>query len=297
VTSIRVASWNLEARTGDAASNLGTLLADCGGADLVLLQEASSGGMAKFCEAAELDWWVHIRDEFPDLLRVSGRAGGTSSSGEKYPAPRCVAMAGRGSPPTGIAPFPDLPLPEKALAAWVDLGGIETTIVCYHAPTGVQHRLKKPAQAVRMAEWLAAIDGPAILGGDFNTPELDPPSTDRIRTHWHTGDSCLEGQPGDDLLVGADPIHGLRDVLRVYLDENPDELHSVEAARPDGPLALSYRTGQADEQRMRYDAIWTSGDFRVESVDYFYDAAIEAGTGHALVLATLAARQSDPPSG
>lgn len=38
-----------------------------------------------------------------------------------------------------------------------------------------------------------------------------------IRTHWHTGDRHLDGLPGDDLLVGPEPIYPLRDGLRTWL--------------------------------------------------------------------------------
>ena len=92
----------------------------------------------------------------------------------------------------------------------------------------------------------------------------------------HSGDKKLKGLPGDDLLVGPEPIHGLRDVLRLYL-----------ADRPDGPLTTSYCTDRAGERKYRYDAIWVSSHFTVESVEYVYDEAIEAGTDHGLVLAGL----------
>ena len=43
----------------------------------------------------------------------------------------------------------------------------------------------------------------------------------------------------------------------------------------------------AGKRKYRYDAIWVSSHFTVESVEYVYDEAIEAGTDHALVLAGL----------
>jgi len=126
-----------------------------------------------------------------------------------------------------------------------------------------------------------------ILGGDFNTPKLDPPDQRDIRTHWHSGDNKLKGLPGDDRLVGPEPIHGLRDVLRLYLADRPDELDMIRADRPDGPLTTSYCTDSAGKWNYRYDAIWVSSHFTVGSVEYVYDEAIEAGTDHGLVLAGL----------
>ena len=280
---MRVASWNLMGRSGRAAACLGSLLRDRGGADLVLLQEASPRGMEKFIEAAGLDWSLHIRDVAPEMLSERGRSGKKGGRGR----PRSVALAGRGDPARCPEVFPDVPLPEKVMAASVDLDGVTTTVVTYHAPTGVQHKLKKPDQAVRLARWLASVEGPVILGGDFNTPKLDPPDQRDIRTHWHSGDTKLKGLPGDDLLVGPEPIHGLRDVLRLQLADRPDELDMIRADRPDGPLTTSYCTDSAGKRKYRYDAIWVSSHFTVESVEYVYDEAIEAGTDHGLVLAGL----------
>src|SRR5262249_8049790 len=111
-----VASWNLNGRTGKAASKLGLLLGELGGADIVLLQEVARGATAPFCSAAALDWCVHAGEEFADLLHALGRSGA-----------RCVAIAGRGSQPRGVTTFPDVPLPEKVLAAWIDVGAVTLT--------------------------------------------------------------------------------------------------------------------------------------------------------------------------
>jgi endonuclease/exonuclease/phosphatase family metal-dependent hydrolase len=278
---MKVASWNLKGRSGSAAASLGSLLRDLGGADLVLLQEASPKGIEKFSDAAGLDWVLHIRDVAPEMLSAQGRSGKKGGRGR----PRSVALAGRGNPARCPVVFPDVPLPEKVMAASVDLDGVTTTVVTYHAPTK-EHQLKKPDQAVRLARWLASVEGPVVLGGDFNTPKVDPPDQRDIRTHYHSGDKKLKGLPGEDLLVGPEPIHGLRDVLRLYLADRPDELDMIRADRPDGPLATSYR-GTVGERKSRYDAIWVSSHFTVASVEYVYDEAIEAGTDHGLVLAGL----------
>jgi len=288
---VRFASWNLHGRTGDAAARLGALLAEQGGADLVLLQEASRGGLPRFCEAAGLDWWVHVRDEFGDLLRFRGRAGGIDALGNKHANPRSVAIAGRGEPMRGATPFPDLLLPEKVLAGWIDIEGQSITVVSYHAPTGAQHGVGKVQQALQVARWLESLDGPVIFGGDFNTPEVDPPDIEGLRNHWHTGHPELNGGRGDDALVGPEPIHGLRDAYRTWLAALPAESARIEADRPDGPLAVTYRTGPADHHRFRFDQIWLTDHFEVTSMTHLYKQALSAGTDHALVLADVQLRQ------
>lgn len=275
---------------------LGSVLGGLGSADLALLQEVSMSGLPRFCEAAGLDWWVHVGGAFPDLLRVRGRTSTMGDDGRKKSGPRCVALAGQGAPLRGATPFPDVPLPEKVLAGWVDFGGAATSVVSYHAPTGVQHHEKKPEQAVRVARWLRGLDGPVVFGGDFNTPEVDPPDFDRVRTHWHSGNDNLADAPGDDLLIGPEPVHGLRDVLRIYLAEHPSELEAIRAEHADGPLATSYCTDHGGQNEVRYDAVWLSPHFDVSAVAYHYREAIEAGTDHALVLvdAVLSDRRSLP---
>lgn len=195
-------------------------------------------------------------------------------------------MAGTGTPARAPTPFPGLPLAEKALAAWIDVGDCVVTVVTYHAPAGVQHQQRKPEQAVRLANWLSSVEGPVLLGGDFNTPEIDHPDHALIRTHWHTGHPDLHGSPGDDLLVGPNEIHPLRDVLRTWLDDHPTEADALKVAAPSGPLAVSHRTGAPRNPR-RYDAIWASPHFAVNAVDYRYEAALDAGSDHALVTADL----------
>jgi len=288
---VRVATWNLQGRTGDAARRLGSLLAEVGGADVVLLQESAPSGLDGFVEAAGLDWGVNVRDRFHDLLRARGRAGGVGSDGTRSQSGRPVAIAGRGEPVRGLTAFPDAPLPEKVVAGWVDVAGSRTTVVSYHAPAGVTHGVLKPRQAVQVARWLASLDGPVILGGDFNTPLLDPPQDADVRTHYHTGYVDLDGEPGDDVLLGPQPVHSLRDAFRSYLSTHPDELAAISAERPNGPLAVSHRTGNRVDQAMRYDAIWLSPHFEVRSVHHLYDEAINAGTDHGLVIADVTLRR------
>ncbi len=285
---MRVASWNLRQRAREAAGRLGSILAEFGGAGVVLLQESSQNGLSEFVEAAGLDWGVHLRDHFYDLLRVRGRAGRSAvDDGERFPNGRCVAIAGRGELLRNPCVFPDAPIPEKVMAGWVDIDGVRTTVVTYHAPNGVDYGMAKPRQAVQIAEWLATLDGPVILGGDFNTPVEDPIDDAGVLTHMHTGNPDLDGEPGDDLLVGPTPVHSLRDALRTHLASRQDLREVIRSERPEGPLKVSYRTSDSDEGRFRFDAIWLSPHFTVNSVEYHYEAAIAAGTDHALVIADI----------
>lgn len=284
---LRVASWNLHWAAGKRAKRLGELLKRTGGApNIAMLQEADPNGLDEFCDSAGLTWWVAAQTAFPDLLAVRGRDGAGRPR-----RPRGVALAGTGTPARSPLVFPDIPLPEKVLAAWIDVGGQPVTVVSYHAPTGVQHKEKKPEQAVRLARWLHSIDGPVLFAGDFNTPATDHPDHAMIRTHWHTGHRNLAGLPGDDLLVGPNEIHALRDVFRTWLDDHPVAARQIRESFPEGPLAISHRTGTPRNPR-RYDAIWASPHFSVKDVQYLYEPAVEAGSDHALVLSDLELSQT-----
>jgi hypothetical protein len=72
----------------------------------------------------------------------------------------------------------------------------------------VNWRIAKARQAVAVAvaRWLSAQPGPVLLGADANTPLIDAVNFADTRTHWHTGNRCLNGEPGDDLLFGPGKI-------------------------------------------------------------------------------------------
>ena len=101
--------------------------------------------------------------------------------------------------------------------------GLSLTTVSYHAPPGVTWEIVKPRQAVTFARWLSAQQGPVLLGADANTPKVDAVEFAATRTWWHSGDRRLNGEPGEDLLLGPGKIHPLEDGLRRWLANRPAE--------------------------------------------------------------------------
>jgi endonuclease/exonuclease/phosphatase family metal-dependent hydrolase len=122
----------------------------------------------------------------------------------------------------------------------------------------------KPWFHGRIAQWLAEAEEPWLFGIDANAPGAE--GSDIARTRW--GWPRTAARPGEDELLGADVAHRGRDLLRDALDEDPAELARIMAARPDGPLAVSYQLGAGP---VRYDHCWATPEFSVRRIEYIQD--------------------------
>ena len=132
----------------------------------------------------------------------------------------------------------------------------------------------KGRQVARFAAWLQQRPGPVIVGIDRNAPKWE--RHDLADDQWWN-----DSEP---LLYGTQRVHDLHDTYRTVLEESPAHAETVRQERPDGPLAVTYlRAGIP----CRYDAIYASPEFHVESVEHLWDEAREAGSDHALVRAHL----------
>jgi endonuclease/exonuclease/phosphatase (EEP) superfamily protein YafD len=283
--NLRVVSWNVAFRVGQSPIQAAFLASLSPRADLILFQEVNRRVIDSVCEVAGMAWVqcsVDLRE--PDIHDTPVRRRG-------------VAVAGRTGHLLSAGVLDSGPLPEQALTVLVDIDGIQITMASYHAPPGVSWFEKKPAQAVAFAHELSGVEGPALFGADANTPLIDAVDFALTRTHWQTGTRKLKGAPGDDLLFGPTKIHELDDALRRFLESQPAELSRLRVERPDGPLALSYRTGKRKAHPgtdRRFDSIWVSRHFSVDMIGYPYDASIAAGSDHAAVIADLSIETPAP---
>ena len=210
--------------------------------DLVALQEVNPKSTDDLCDAAGFDW----QRSALDFRR--------SKAGESPGRMLGVAIAGKGQPPSASWRSPDVPMPERTLLC--DADGF--TVGSFHAPPGVNWGIDKARQAVSIARHLAMLDRPVLFGIDANTPgSITPILPARGRTGT-AGIAKLKGEPGDDLLVGPNKVHTLSDVYRTWLDAIPPEWQRIAASRPEGPLAISHRTGKRSDHPgtpRRYDAV------------------------------------------
>lgn len=229
--TLRIATWNLNNRGPAAATALGELLKQFD-VDLLLAQEVNLASCKTLLESAGLSWIRTAFDAGADIDLVgSGRR-------------RATAIAGRGAAPDHVGMLPRLTLPERMVYANVASSIGPLAVASYHAPPGVSWGEVKVKHAHGLMEWVNATPGPIVVGADANTPEIDHPDPAQVRTHWHTGRRRLAGRPGDDVMFGGHPAHRLRDAYRQWLEQHPSDLEQIRATRPEGPLAITHRTGK-----------------------------------------------------
>jgi endonuclease/exonuclease/phosphatase family metal-dependent hydrolase len=184
-----------------------------------------------------------------------------------------------------------LPAPERSLIATVRAeAGRGFQVGSFHAPPGATWHEAKPETFRLIARFLAEQEGPVVFGMDANSPKVDHP--DFSKSRWYVNDPRPppggKRPPGEEILIGPEPSHRLRDVLRTWLEDHPEEFNRLMSSRPDGPLAVSHNTGHKGKfVPRRYYHIWASPEFGVAGVRYSYDESIAAGSDHSLVVADL----------
>jgi endonuclease/exonuclease/phosphatase family metal-dependent hydrolase len=240
----RVVSWNVNYAVTDRMRSQAGFIRKLQ-PDLLCLQEVNLSSAQELVERAGLDWLV------------SGVGLRPSKQDDTLVRKRGSAIAGRGTAPVRTWLLDDVPLPERLVLTEVKLHDMTWTVASYHAPPGVTWREKKAQQAVGFARWLQGAQTPIVVGGDFNTPEVDAPDFGLTRTHLHTGHRWLD---------------------------------DVRQVRPHGPLAISYctrRRGGKPPTPWRFDAVWVSRHFVVHDVQYPYEQSVAARSDHSAVVCDL----------
>ncbi len=277
VTLLRLVSWNVRFAGIPQAAAQAKFLRSLN-PHIVLLQEVNASSIATYRAASELDW-----------LTCSRSAPLSSIERKRQPA---AAIGGKSV--ELLEALPELaaaPLPERIHRSVVRFGDHRMVVASYYAPPGVTFGYKKVENALAFLRWIQRVAEPMIVGADANSPKVDHPDFSLTKSWWHTGSLKLRGRPGDDSLWGPQVEHRLKDALRSWLDDHPDELARIVDQRPNGPLAISHWTGRrlldpdAGVAR-RYDSIWASADFSVQGIEYLGDS-IGVLSDHAAVMASL----------
>jgi exonuclease III len=170
------------------------------------------------------------------------------------------------------------PFAERAIAATVELGGSRVTMCSFHAPFSANEawRVKRKNRAYRAVSDFLANEPVAVVGLDGNlwADPIDLSSFD-------AGD----GQSEVTAFHRRDAAHGLVDVYRKFLEDQPADLEQIRTARPNGPLAVTYKRAGSGGDRM--DRIYASPSFDVRRVEHVYERAVAAGSDHGAVVANL----------
>jgi hypothetical protein len=269
-TTLRFLTWNLNGASGERAQRLTDLLdaelAD--GPAIAALQEVKPGTHRVLVAAGIFDWLVYSLDI---------RARGPFDRGNRKLG--CV-LAGRGDIELlGGDVLWRLPLPERSAIAHVRWSGIELDAISYHSLAGSGFKAGKGVAYRGLLETLSARERPMLLGLDANTPKLDHPEESRSVFWWPAHEPLVLGST-------SERKHDLADAFRRWLAANPAEWEAIAAERPDGPLAVTHLRG-AKNIPCRYDQVWVSPEWTVESVRHLTDASFEAGSDHAIVSANL----------
>jgi endonuclease/exonuclease/phosphatase family metal-dependent hydrolase len=260
---LTVADWNL-----DGFTELGAkleLLRDLAW-DVLLLQEVTAST------------WEPLRDLGDAAAWSAGHLPELAAPPRYHSA--VVVRGGWRLADTGTVP--DVPSPERTATAMIARDGFRCAVASLALPPSATWGIAgKGRQAELLACWLRDRAAPTIVGIDANTPKWDRP---RLA-------ECEWWNEQEQLLLGAERVHDLRDAYRDVLRRDPDRRASILERWPDGPLAVSYVRGTGrNRTASRYDHLLVSPDFDVHDVRYLWDEAVEAGSDHALVVADLQVR-------
>ena len=257
---MRILSWNLNVRRccAEQAEAVAAL-----GADVALLQEVSAASWARLVPALRALGYEHL------LTARQARPG----EGEDARAPgRFTAIASR-------HPFAPGPAVRSPAVEFATVGTMETTagvlhLVCVYIPLSRKgDPLLKIETQEALAQWLLGGRSPAIVAGDFNSPQHEAPDgtvkpfTPRARLREHAAELRL---------MGATTGCGLVDVFRA--------VHGYERTAASWWWKNRGRTGG-----YRIDHIFASPDLVPAACDYIDAWRLAGLSDHAAIYADFPA--------
>ena len=164
----KLISWNING-PGQARRSKQLAWIDSEHADVLALQEIG--------QASELR--QRLSEIGFEYFEPTNPAGGRS---------KLVAIASR-KPLRRIRPFARLPHPERAISCLISLGRKEAELHCVHVPHGSGYPGIKIEFLEKIVSGLSTREGPHLLVGDFNCPQVMDPEESKIVTwaKWRRG--------------------------------------------------------------------------------------------------------------
>lgn len=152
--------------------------------------------------------------------------------------------------------------PERTLVAEVKFSDLQIKVLNFHSLTGVGYKAGKSSNFATIAEYLNENDIDFFCC-DANEPRTDSFDIEKLE-FWDNGDKGKY----PSLIFGKNKAHNLN-----------DSLYSIKEGFQE--LPVSYKTGPTFR---RYDFIFNSENWIVDSLDYLYDLSRKATSDHALVI-------------
>lgn len=269
IGTLRVATWNLERHGGFDRQ----ALIEEQRLELLLAQEVTVGAYEALTNWGYFDWAAFSLDHSPRSVRDSrSERLGVAVFG-RHP----IALRS-----SGILPW--LRRPEKLVFVELVVPGWKERITAasFHSSPGDG----KPEAALQVAHWLELTFGPAVLGLDANSPDIDHPDHEQSVFHWQQA-PFTHCEPA---LIGPPSMrrHRLDDAMRLWVNE-----HGLSEGIPaDGPLACTYDRAKhvGRNKPSRFDSIWVSPEFTVSTINHLWDPQQNqplGGSDHAMVVTEL----------
>lgn len=275
---LRAATWNLRWSGGNGTVKREAELLESTDWDVAMLQEVSPKALAAL-EAQGLT--VGAISAFDD--------GFVAPDGKR---PHGVAILVRdGLQLRHAEAVTGLPRPGRGIGATLTGWNVPVSVCSWHAPNAASSGPAVKMQGyLGFLGWIARQRNATVAGFDSNHWET---STD-LDLVWP--EDSTHGWYLEQRFFGTDPPHGLRDAYRDYLTMHDDEYQDLRARLPsDGPLAITYTRGSKKRPTPdRFDYVFISDELHCAGVQHLYAEALEAGSDHAFVIATLELRPASP---
>jgi endonuclease/exonuclease/phosphatase family metal-dependent hydrolase len=268
VTRLRVLTWNLNWHGGQGTIERKLAALRDIDWDVGCLQEVGRAA------------WTAIQDQpwFADVAH-----GCDLSEWPAWKNPHGAALVARGDTRlVGCEALDGTHLPGRGVTAVVEQCDARSAICSWHAPNAAGDGPVTKMDGYRaLVAWAGAIEGPCVVGADTNhwsrSVSLEPPDVQPSNDPWSY----------ENEFFGSTPPHRLRDALTDALGRDRERYAAAVAARPEGPLEVSYKRGTTED---RFDYILVSPEVEVVDCQYDYRAGVAAGSDHGHVVATLAIR-------
>ncbi len=160
--------------------------------------------------------------------------------------------------------------PERTLCSTIQFEGRDISVMNFHSLSGVDYKKAKASQYNALADFISRryLD---FFSCDANEPEIDALDDHEVKYFDH-GDAGKSAS----LLLGKTRVHSLGDAYKRYLND------TGKTENLSSPLATSHViSGQSPR---RYDHIYASDKWTVDSVAYPYDDSLRASSDHSAVI-------------